>query len=234
MYDRDVIIGAALDDLEPEAIKVYREKSKVNENELNYSDKDLLSFLNVLVKYKNDYYVTIEGLILFGNEFALRRYCPLHRVDYILIEGTEWITNTYQTIEIRQPLILAIPKLITLVVNNLYTKCKLNKVILYKIIKELIVNAVMHRDYKEHSPIQIIKYSNRLEIRNPGYALNNINLDSIIRNKTITSVLSKIGFAENKRLGIKIILESMLEYNLSLPTFESNTNLNNFNVILKL
>ncbi len=55
------------------------------------------------------------GLILFGKAIALRRYFPLHSVDYILIEGTDWITDDkdrYQTIEIREPLLLAIPRLV--------------------------------------------------------------------------------------------------------------------------
>jgi ATP-dependent DNA helicase RecG len=29
----------------------------------------------------------------------------------------------------------------------------------------------MHRSYRSHSPVQIIRYANRLEIRNPGFSL---------------------------------------------------------------
>jgi ATP-dependent DNA helicase RecG len=39
------------------------------------------------------------------------------------------------------------------------------------VIREALVNALMHRSYRSHSPVQIIRYANRLEIRNPGFSL---------------------------------------------------------------
>ncbi len=252
-YDTTPILEATLEDLEPQAINAYRQargKIKPNAPELNYLDQDLLYSLNVIVKHQNQYCPTIAGLILFGNAIALRRYCPLHRVDYILIEGTEWITdyqNRYQTLEIREPLLLAIPRLVTNVLNDLPTRFGLAEdsiqrseipLIPRKVIREAIVNAVMHRDYSQRSPIQIIKYSNRLEIRNPGYSLKTLDREtlgepgSVIRNEAIAAVLHETGFAETKGSGIRVILEAMLEANLSLPSFESNRNLDKFNLTL--
>ena len=107
-----------------------------------------------------------------------------------------------------------------------------------KVIREAIVNAVMHRDYRTRNPIQIIKYSNRLEIRNPGYSLKPINREtlgepgSVIRNEAIAEVLHETGFAETKGSGIRVMLESMLEANLSLPLFDSNRERDRFQVTL--
>jgi len=171
-------------------------------------------------------------------------------VDYILIEGTEWITDyqdRYQTIEIREPLLLAIPRLVTNVLNDLPTRFGLAEdsiqrseipLIPRKVIREAIVNAVMHRDYSQRSPIQIIKYSNRLEIRNPGYSLKTLNREtlgepgSVIRNEAIAAVLHETGFAETKGSGIRVMLEAMLEANLSLPSFDSYRNQEKFQVTL--
>lgn len=38
-------------------------------------------------------------------------------------------------------------------------------------LREAIVNALMHRSFRVNRPIQIIRYSNRLEISNPGFSL---------------------------------------------------------------
>ncbi len=43
-----------------------------------------------------------------------------------------------------------------------------------KVIREALGNAVMRRSYQEHSPVQIIRYSSRIEILNPGYSLKNV------------------------------------------------------------
>ena len=96
----------------------------------------------------------------------------------------------------------------------------------------------MHRDYRKRSPIQIIKYSDRLEIRNPGYSLKPLNQEtlgepgSVIRNEAIAAVLHETGFAETKGSGIRVMFETMLEANLSLPSFDSNRNQDQFQVIL--
>ena len=252
-YDTTPITEATLEDLEPNAINAYRvARAKINPNasELDFSDRDLLYSLNVITKHQGEYCPTISGLILFGKAISLRRYFPLHRVDYILIEGTDWITDDrdrYQTIEIREPLLLAIPRLVINVLNDLPTRFGLADdsiqrqdipLIPRKVIREAIVNAVMHRDYRTRSPIQIIKYSNRLEIRSPGYSLKPINREtlgepgSIIRNEAIAEVLHETGFAETKGSGIRVMLESMLEANLSLPSFDSNRDRNRFQVTL--
>jgi ATP-dependent DNA helicase RecG len=180
---------------------------------------------------------------------ALRRYCPLHRIDYILVEGKEWVADPdkrYETtIEIREPLLLAIPKLTTLVLNDLPKAFNLEEndihrketpLIPRKVIREAIVNAVMHRNYRERSPVQIIRFSDRLEIRNPGYSLKpKDELDqpgSKTRNEKIAAVLHEIGLAETKGSGIRVMLEAMREANLTVPWFDSSRDRDNFCVAL--
>ncbi|OBQ41976.1 MAG: transcriptional regulator [Anabaena sp. MDT14b] len=253
-YDTTTIPDATLDDIDPEAIAAYRrERQAVNPNasELNYDDQRLLFALNAITKnpnQKGEYCLTFAGLILFGNAIALRRYFPMHRIDYILVEGKEWVSDPdkrYQSIEIREPLLLAIPKLITLVLNDLPKAFGLEEneihrretpLIPRKVIREAIVNAVMHRNYRERSPVQIIRFSDRLEIRNPGYSLKPTDEfdqpGSKTRNEQIAAVLHEINLAETKGSGGSVMLEKMLEANLTLPLFVSNRDRDYFHVTL--
>ena len=254
-YDTTPIPDATLDDLDPEAIAAYRrERQAVNPNasELNYDDQKLLFSLNAIAKHptqKGEYCLTFAGLILFGNAIALRRYFPMHRIDYILVEGKEWVSDPdkrYQSsIEIREPLLLAIPKLITLVLNDLPKAFGLEEneihrretpLIPRKVIREAIVNAVMHRNYRERNPVQIIRFSDRLEIHNPGYSLKPTDEfdqpGSKTRNEKIAAVLHELNIAETKGSGGKVMLEKMLEANLTLPLFVSNRDRDHFHLTL--
>lgn len=253
-YDTTVFPDATLDDLDPEASAAYRrERQEVNPNasELNYNDQDLLFALNAIARHptqKGEYCPTIAGLILFGKAIALRRYFPMHRIDYLIVEGKEWVSNSdkrYQSIEIREPLLLAIPKLTALILNDLPKAFNLAEngihrretpLIPRKVIREAIVNAVMHRNYRERSPVQIIRFSDRLEIRNPGYSLKPTNeLDqpgSKTRNEKIAAVLHEVGIAETKGSGIRVMFEEMRKANLTIPLFESSLEKDNF--IVKL
>ena len=38
----------------------------------------------------------------------------------------------------------------------------------YRATRELLMNAVMHRDYETNSPVQFYKYDDRIEVQNPG------------------------------------------------------------------
>ena len=253
-YDTTIFPDATLDDLDPEAIATYRrERQALNSNasELNFDDQQLLYALNAIARHltqKGEYCPTIAGLILFGKAIALRRYFPMHRIDYILVEGKEWVSDPdkrYQSLEIREPLLLAIPKLTTLVLNDLPKAFNLAEngihrretpLIPRKVIREAIVNALMHRNYRERSPVQIIRFSDRLEIRNPGYSLKPTDeLDqpgSKTRNEKIAAVLHEVGIAETKGSGGKVMLETMLEANLTLPLFVSNRDRDYFHVTL--
>ena len=42
-------------------------------------------------------------------------------------------------------------------------------------IRELIINAMVHRSYLDHGTIQVAVYDNRLEITSPGEAANGTN-----------------------------------------------------------
>ncbi|MGF1602283.1 MAG: ATP-binding protein [Thermosynechococcaceae cyanobacterium] len=213
----------------------------LNAAELALDDQDLLYALNAITRHPQNsqtYCPTVGGLILFGKAVALQRYFPMHRIDYLLISGTEWVADPNErykgVTEIREPLLLAIPRLTTLVINDLPKSFHLDEnglqrqetpLIPRNVIREAIVNAVMHRNYRAASPVQIIRYADRLEIHNPGYSLKPIDeIDqpgSLSRNEKIAAVLHETGFAETKGTGGKVMLETMREANLTIPKFNS-------------
>ena len=83
----------------------------------------------------------------------------------------------------------------------------------------------LRRVYRSHAPIQNIRYSNRLEIHNPGHSLKSPEHlgepGSVPRNPRIAAVLLDTRFAETKGSGIKVMREMMTQAGLEPPLFES-------------
>lgn len=114
-YDYSPVPEADLEDFDPAAIAEYRKRrADINPSaaELNFNDRDLLYALSATTKHQGERCPTIAGLLLFGKSIALKRLFPMHRIDYILVEGKEWVPDPdrrYQSIEVLEPLLLAIP-----------------------------------------------------------------------------------------------------------------------------
>ena len=95
-----------------------------------------------------------------------------------------------------------------------------------RVIREAIVNALMHRSYRSHAPVQIIRYSNRIEIRNPGFSLKSPEHlgepGSLPRNPRIAAALHDTRFAETKGSGVRVMREMCEQAGLAPPLFESD------------
>jgi len=66
------------------------------------------------------------------------------------------------------------------------------------VFEELVVNAIIHRDYFTNAPIRILIFDNRIEIISPGHLPNSLTVENIlfgnsnIRNPVIASFAAKI------------------------------------------
>jgi ATP-dependent DNA helicase RecG len=241
-FDAGIVADADFDDLLPEAIADYRASRKEanpDAEELRWSDHDLLQAIGAVRRDgQGTWKPTVAGLILFGKPAALRRCFPMTRVDYIRVPGRDWVPDPdrrFDTIEMRDPLFRLIRRAQAAVVDDLPKSFGLAEgelqrqdkpVIPLRVIREALVNALMHRSYRSHSPVQIIRYANRLEIRNPGYSLKSPEHlgepGSAPRNPKIAAVLHETRFAETKGSGIRVMREMMDEVGLTPPLFESD------------
>lgn len=106
-------------------------------------------------------------------------------------------------------------------------------------IREIILNALIHRDYSIHTdstPITIIMYKDRIEIENPGGLYGRMTLDQLgkvsadTRNPFIANAMEIMDETENRYSGIPTIINAMKEAGLPKPVFENNRGV--FKVIL--
>jgi ATP-dependent DNA helicase RecG len=165
------------------------------------------------------------------------------RADYIRVPGNIWVKNPderFTTIDMRGPLILVLYRLMEAINADLPKGFLLTEAdvqaastgLPMKALREAIVNALMHRSYREHRPTQIIRYDNRIEIINPGFSLKSeekLGLPgSETRNPFIAAVFHDTNLAETKGSGIRAMRKLMQAAHLVPPTFESSRENNEF------
>lgn len=240
-FDAAVLPDADMEDIDPAALGDYRQlRRAVNPDaeELAWSNEDLLRALGCAKRDDGRLKPTVAGIVLFGTTPALRRCFPMMRIDYIRVPGRQWVEDPdhrFDTLEIRAPLLTAIRRATNTVRDELIQSFALPEGALsredeptlpLRVIREAVVNAVMHRSYRIHGAIQIIRYANRLEIRNPGHSIKAEEQlgepGSETRNPRIAAVLHEVNIAETKGSGIRAMRELMLAQDLLPPTFESS------------
>lgn len=241
-FDKRIVKDARWDDIDPMAIAAYRKaRSEANPlaEELNWTDEDMLYSLGAIQRYDGKVQITITGVLVFGKAVSLRRLYPTHRVDYIRVPGKIWIHNPdvgFESLDIRGPIVTVVGRLLAAITDDLPKTLVIEDgmsgqrtetpVVPFRVLREAVVNALMHRSYEAYQPIQIIRYSNRIEIKNPGYSLKSQERfdepGSIIRNPTLAAILHETRFAETKGSGIRVMQEKMKQSGLAAPTFESD------------
>ncbi|MBK6929388.1 MAG: putative DNA binding domain-containing protein [Saprospirales bacterium] len=75
-------------------------------------------------------------------------------------------------------------------------------------IRELLMNAIMHRDYSSNSPIKFYVFDDRIEIHNPGGLFGESNPGNFpdvnaYRNPTIAEALKTLGYVNRYGYGVK-------------------------------
>jgi ATP-dependent DNA helicase RecG len=98
-----------------------------------------------------------------------------------------------------------------------------------KVIKEAILNAVTHRDYRDPGSIIIKQSPQEFEIQSPGGLLPGVTIDNILiqtkpRNRLIAEVLQHLGFVQRAGQGMDTIFRETIHDGKVFPDLsESDT-----------
>jgi len=105
-------------------------------------------------------------------------------------------------------------------------------------IREIVINMIVHRDYRDSSASIIKIFDDRIEFFNPGKLYGDITVEDLLsgkyisktRNKLIANAFKEVGLIERYGSGIKRIINICNNYGVSQPHFEEV--FNGFRVIL--
>ena len=163
---------------------------------------------------------------------------PMMRVDYLHASSSEWITDPehrYEQTEFNGGIISLVERIFSTIIAGIprafhlssgAIQARTESTLPELVLREAVVNALIHRSYREDSPIQIIRYPNRIEIHNAGYSLKPVEtiLDpgSVNRNALIASIFHETNLAETKGSGFRTMQRLMTQNMLPPPVFVSD------------
>lgn len=94
-------------------------------------------------------------------------------------------------------------------------------------VREVVVNALAHRDWTRFVEVEVIAYSNRLEVISPGAMSNSMTIEKMKagqrspRNSIIMEVLRDYGYVDSRGMGIRTkVMPLMKQYTGQEPEFE--------------
>lgn len=92
-------------------------------------------------------------------------------------------------------------------------------------VRELLINALVHRDYFDCNAVQVSIFEDRLEIINPGKLLPGLSLKDIgslskQRNPLLYGLLRELRLLEGMATGIPKVRASMIDAGLPEPSFQ--------------
>jgi len=107
----------------------------------------------------------------------------------------------------------------------------------YKVLRELMMNAVMHRDYQANMPTRLYQYDHHIEIMNPGGLYGQARPENFphvndYRNSVVAEMMKNLNYVNMFNHGVSEV-QDLLKENQS-PTAEFNVNLvTAFSVIVR-
>ena len=171
-----------------------------------------LASLRLYVLERNT--ATHAGILLFGKN--PRYFLPGAYVQFLKFPGTSATDIPSDQAEISGDLLSVLRELETrlkvLIQTTLQQVGGLQERLLpdypEKALRELLMNAVMHRDYSSNTPIRFYGFSDRLEIINPGglygeATQENFPTRNSYRNPIIAEAMKSLGFVNRFGYGVQ-------------------------------
>jgi len=236
--ERQVIGNCSIDDLDTRLFKsFYEDRYK---QQIGDSDEEITRFLNNL-RLLNDGSLTLASLLLFGknNDIVIPQFC----IKAIWFHTDDFLTDKYRSSDnIYGNVLDQYTKgkdFIVSKLNRLQGEKSFNSVgdleIPELVINELLINAIMHRDYFIEDSIKLYVFPNRIEIKSPGKLPNNLTVEDIkqgIQRRDRNILLTSYGFSLLPYRGVGSgILNSLQAY--PHIDFENNVEGNYFKVTIQ-
>jgi len=225
--------GATIKDLSSEAIQEFRArwaKKAKDDRRLAWNDEEVLTNAELFVEGQ----ITYAALILFGIRAALGRYLAQAEVVFEY-RPTDASGPAADREEYREGFLLFHDALWNRI--NLRNDRQSYQEGLFRLdlltfdevpVREALLNAVAHRDYRLGGSVFVRQYPRRMEVVSPGGFPPGITLENLLdqqnpRNRRLAEALAKCGLIERSGQGVNLMVESAIRQGKRLPDFTGSS-----------
>ena len=214
-FDARPCFGATLDDLHLDLFQnIYLPKA-VDVGALAVDERPVERKLESLRLYNSAYGLpTNAAIILFGKD--PRKFLPGAFVQYVEFAGEDKASGIVNEMAFKECLMLALPKIEPFLEASVVRKYPVKVSAMREetlttypkwAIRELAMNAIMHRDYQGNAPVRIYQFANSLEILNHGPLYGRARPENFpnisdYRNPVIAEAMKVLGYVNAYNLGI--------------------------------
>jgi ATP-dependent DNA helicase RecG len=217
------------DDLDPIALEHFRSKIKIGES-IN-SNEFVRSLIHQRLMVKQDIVIIPTGIgtILFGKNPRIT-HNQAGLMAKIIYPG-----GTVETRDFDEPMVL-VPNLVEGWYNNKMphtlsrdtSERKQTPTLPYEVIREAIVNALIHRDYDiKGAKCQLELSKDKIIVKSPGLPVYPITLEQmksftasqLSRNPRLHHIFNAMDLAEEKNFGMDTLKSIPTKYNLPIPKY---------------
>ncbi len=177
---------------------------------------------------------TYAAMVLFGKN--PRRFLPGLYVQYVKFKGEDVTSEVENELQLEGNYCVMLPRLESLLELSVIKKKPVFVSLLreemvsnypYTAIRELLLNACMHRDLQSNTPLRFYEFANHLEILNAGGLYGNARPENFprvndYRNPLIASAMKTMGYVNMFNRGVGQVQEDLKSNGNPLADFDVN------------
>lgn len=232
-FSAEICSAATIDDLSPDAIRDFKSRWAKKANQpriLNFSDEQALIDAELMI----DEGITYAALILLGESNALGRF--LGQAEVVFEYRSSEATGPAQDrVDSRRGFFLFQEDLWNRIDLRNDKQSYQEGLFRYEIptfdemvIREAVLNAVCHREYRLGGSVFIRQYPKRLEVVSPGGFPAGVTTENILdqqnpRNRRLAEAFARCGLVERSGQGMNLIFERSIIQSKPLPDFKGTS-----------
>ncbi len=234
-FSASTLPGLGVNDLSSEAIERAKELWVLKTGDASINDMSAIELLKALELVDEAGAITYAALIILGSDMVIRKNAPNCELVWEYRKDPATIQYDFRE-EFKQPFLLYFDRLWrTIDTRNEVARIQDGflirdlKAFNESVIREAVLNAVTHRDYRDQSSVYIRQSSEAIIISNPGGFLQGVTPENIIeisskpRNRRIAEVFQKLGLVERSGQGADKIFSQTIAEGKGLPDYSAST-----------
>jgi len=232
-FDAMPCLDATIEDLDVSIIKREYLPKAIAEDVLSEDKRPIEEQLASLGFYDLRHNCPTNGaIILFGKN--PERYLHGSYIQYVRFKGLDKAGDIINEYKFSGNLCKELAKVDTFIETSVAQKRPIPVSVLreetvskypYWATRELLMNAIMHRDYQSNAPVQFYEYDDRIEVQNPGGLYGKVSRENFpnvsdYRNPVIAEAIKILGYVNRFSRGVYRVQRELEENGNGKATFD--------------